>query len=67
MKNPIRIGIIGAGNVLEAYVPQCEKLRSRGFAELAVVCGREGQRERALRMGTPKFTTIEAEVLEDPK
>jgi predicted dehydrogenase len=59
------MGIIGAGNVLEAYVPQCEKLRGRGLAELIKVCGRAGQKERALALGAPKFTTSEIEILED--
>ncbi len=61
----IQVGIIGAGNVLEAYVPQCKKLQSLGWAELAVVCGREEQRGRALKMGVPRFTTLEAEILSD--
>ena len=63
---PLRVGIIGCGNVLEAYVPQCEKLQRRGLAELVVGCGREPQRERALVMGVPRFTTETREVLDDP-
>lgn len=63
---PLRIGIIGAGNVLEAYAPQCERLKARGWAELAAVCGRENQRERALRLGAPAFVTDERAILEDP-
>src|SRR5207245_9871384 len=31
---PIRLGIIGCGNVLEAYIPQCEKLRDRKSTRL---------------------------------
>jgi predicted dehydrogenase len=59
----LRIGIIGCGNVLEAYVPQCEKLARRGLAELVLGCGRESQRARALAQGIPRFTTEPAEVL----
>ncbi|MBI3413860.1 MAG: Gfo/Idh/MocA family oxidoreductase [Verrucomicrobia bacterium] len=62
----MRIGIIGCGNVLEAYVPQCEKLQRRDLAELVVGCGREAQRERALTMGVPRFTTETRDVLDDP-
>jgi predicted dehydrogenase len=60
---PVRIGIIGCGNVLEAYMPQCEKLRTRGLAEVTLGCGRETQRSRALALGVPHFTTQEAELL----
>src|SRR2546425_4265446 len=60
---PTRIGIIGCGNVLEAYMPQCDKLRTRGLAEVTIACGREAQRDRALLLGIPHFTTEENEVL----
>src|SRR5262245_17382587 len=62
---PVRIGIVGAGNVLEAYVPQCQKLSARGLAELASICGREAQRDRAIALGAPRFTTSEVEILND--
>src|SRR5438477_1423708 len=58
-----RIGIIGCGNVLEAYMPQCEKLRTRRLAEVTIACGRETQRDRALALGIPRFTIEENEVL----
>ena len=51
--------------MLEAYVPQCERLRARHLAELVVACGRAGQRERAAALGVPHFTTDEADVLRD--
>jgi predicted dehydrogenase len=60
---PIRIGIIGCGNVLEAYMPQCEKLRSRRLAEVTLACGRQTQRQRALDLGVPRFTTEEKELV----
>jgi len=62
----IRLGIIGCGNVLEAYAPQCERLRAGGLAELVVACGRESQRKRAAALGVPRFTTREADVLGSP-
>jgi len=63
---PIGLGIIGCGNVLEAYVPQCARLHSQRLAELVVACGRPNQRERALALGVPRFSTDETEVLRDP-
>src|SRR6185503_4339213 len=60
---PVRLGIIGCGNVLEAYMPQCQRICSGNLAELIIACGREGQRERALALGVPRFTTQENEVL----
>src|SRR4051794_41055594 len=63
---PLRIGIIGAGNVLEAYVPQCAKLQARGLAELVNVYGRDSQRDRAIALGASRFTTTESEILNDP-
>jgi predicted dehydrogenase len=60
---PIRLGVIGCGNVLEAYVRQCAKLQALGLAELVIGCGREHQRERALGLGVPRFTTSANEVL----
>src|SRR5262245_55550908 len=64
MSAPIQLGIIGCGNVLDAYLPQCDKLRARRLAELVVACGRDSQRQRALDLGVPRFTTNEKEVLE---
>lgn len=58
----LRIGIIGCGNVLEAYVPSCEKLARRGLAELVVACGRESQKARVLALDIPRFTTDAADV-----
>jgi predicted dehydrogenase len=63
---PIRLGIIGCGNVLDAYAPQCERLRAAGLAELVVACGREPQRERAAALGVSRFTTSEADVIGSP-
>ncbi len=66
-KPPLRLGIIGCGNVLDAYMPVCEKLQARGLAEVVLACGRPAQRERALQAwGIPRFTTEAREVLEAP-
>ena len=64
MNSPVGLGIIGCGNVLEAYMPQCEKLSLRRQAEVVLACGRETQRERTLALGVSRFTTDETELLE---
>jgi len=46
---PLRIGIVGPGNVLEAYLRAADRLRAQGLAEVAAICGPERRRERALR------------------
>jgi predicted dehydrogenase len=56
---PVGIGIIGCGNVLEAYVPPCQKLEQRGLARVVVACGRPPQEARALALGAPAFVTDE--------
>jgi predicted dehydrogenase len=66
MTRPLRIGIVGCGNVLEAYVPECVKLQRRGLAELVAGCGRAPQRERAQALGVPHFTTEAQELFGDP-
>jgi predicted dehydrogenase len=66
MNRPVRLGIIGCGNVLDAYMTQCEKLRTRGQAEVIIGCGRKPQRERALELGLRHFTTQEKDVLSSP-
>ena len=38
--DPVRIGIIGCGNVLSAYWPEAQKLGQRGEAEVVAACGR---------------------------
>src|SRR5262245_34821449 len=61
---PVRIGVIGCGNVLSAYRTPLEKLRMRGLAEVIVACGRAHQGESAsAHLGTNRFTTTPEEVL----
>lgn len=57
---PLRLGIIGCGNVLPAYRAIIDKLRQRGLAEIAIACGREKQRRAA---GIEPFTTESDEVI----
>ncbi|HAM73597.1 MAG TPA: gfo/Idh/MocA family oxidoreductase [Verrucomicrobiales bacterium] len=67
MNGPLRLGVIGCGNVLEAYRASIERLRGAGKVEVTCVCGREGQREAAvagLRAG--RFTTEAGAVINAP-
>jgi predicted dehydrogenase len=41
---PLGIGIIGCGNVMEAYLGLADRLEARGLARVAAACGRERQR-----------------------
>ena len=61
---PIRLGVIGCGNVLSAYRAPIEKLVARGAAEVVVACGRESQRAYAkVQLGETAFTTRGEEVI----
>src|SRR5436190_12119231 len=55
---PVRLGIIGCGNVLGAYRAPIEQLRMRGAVALEIACGREAQRDAARAALAPQaFTT----------
>ena len=65
---PVRIGIIGCGNVLSAYRASIDRLRLAGKVEVALACGRESQRERArAELGIEPFTTDAGEVIRSPE
>jgi predicted dehydrogenase len=61
--SPVRIGIVGCGNVLGAYLPLIERLHRQGLAEWVALCGREKHRDRARELGVPVFCTDYAEML----
>src|SRR6266850_8467947 len=64
---PLRIGIIGCGNVLSAYRATIDKLRLRGAAEVVTACGRASQRVAACsELGVQRFTTEAQEVIAAP-
>jgi predicted dehydrogenase len=44
---PIRLGIVGCGNVFGAYIALAERLRHKGVADVVALCGREHQRTAA--------------------
>ena len=55
---PLKLGVIGCGNVLTAYGPAIQGLRARGLVETVLVCGRESQRDfAAAQLGSVPFTT----------
>jgi predicted dehydrogenase len=41
--SPVRIAIVGCGNVLGAYLPSIEQLRRQGQADLVALCARRGR------------------------
>jgi predicted dehydrogenase len=60
---PVRIGILGCGNVLGAYLAAIDKLRWRGWVEVTAACGRKAQRSWVLEeLRIPRFVTDPAEV-----
>lgn len=64
---PLRLGIIGCGNVLGAYRGTIEKLRARGWARPVIACGRERQLADArAALGEVRFTTSDADVFAAP-
>src|SRR5215468_6035620 len=44
----VRLGIVGCGNVLGAYLALAEKLRHERIADVTAFCGRERQRTATL-------------------
>ena len=54
---PLRLGVIGCGNVLGAYRTVIDRLRSRGAAVVTRVCGRQDQEGAAALLGADHFTT----------
>ena len=65
---PVRLGVIGCGNVLSAYRAAIDNLRSRGVLEVTVVCGRDTQRDAACAdLRIDNFVTNAQEVIASPK
>ena len=66
-KSPLRLGVIGCGNVLSAYRTAIDTLRARGEVDAVIACGREAQRETArAALGPVRFTTDAEEVITSP-
>ncbi|HZN56752.1 MAG TPA: Gfo/Idh/MocA family oxidoreductase [Planctomycetota bacterium] len=59
---PVRLGVVGCGNVLSAYRAAIERLRMRGWVDVIAACGRPHQRDAAVELGAQRFTTEDREV-----
>ena len=65
--NPVRIGIVGCGNVLSAYWAEGQKLAAKGEVEVVAACGRPAQRELLVdRLGVRRFVTDFRELVASP-
>jgi predicted dehydrogenase len=63
--SPLRLGIIGGGNVLGAYRAVIDRLRAQDAVEVTVACGRESQRDAMQAALRPhRFTSDAREVVE---
>jgi predicted dehydrogenase len=61
----VRIGIIGCGNVVGAYLSVAERLQIRGEAKVIALCGREAHRRRVLdELRVPSFHTDSDELIQ---
>jgi predicted dehydrogenase len=61
---PVRLGILGAGNVLSGYRGMLDQLRQRRLISLTALCGREPQRANASDLlGEVPFVTDPARIL----
>lgn len=65
--NPVRLGVIGCGNVLSAYQPAIQKLQLQHALDWVIACGREHQRHDVLHHSPDlQFTSDESDVLNAP-
>lgn len=63
--DPLRIGIVGCGNVLSAYWAECQKLAAKDEAVVVAACGRPAQRQLVVeRLGVRRFVTDYHELVE---
>jgi len=68
-REPVRIGVVGCGNVLEVgYMPIIERLRARGLAELVMACDRRAELREAVMEScrVAHFTVDYHELVESP-
>ncbi len=59
MQKPVRIGIIGCGDVMTAYMFQAQQLRSRDMVEVVYACDQRQDKEPLMRehYRVPRFST----------
>jgi predicted dehydrogenase len=66
--HPVRLGIVGCGNVLGAYLALVHQLRLKNLADVIVLCGRERQRQSALAAWpSAEFMTDYRSLLDRPE
>jgi predicted dehydrogenase len=64
----VRIGIVGCGNVLGAYMALAERLKAKEMADVVFACGRAHQKDIVLHdHRIPRFTTDYRELVRDPE
>ena len=65
MENSVRIGIIGCGDVMAAYIYHAQILRGQGLVEVTYACDRREERQALMRQqySVPAFTTDPAALL----
>lgn len=59
-RNPVNVGIIGAGNVLFAYLQVVDRLAPRGQARLGAVCCRDREKWPALLARRPDLKLVQS-------
>jgi predicted dehydrogenase len=66
-RGPVRVGFVGAGNVLPAYLQALDRLAARGWAEAGAVVARSERSRAALQSARPGLRTVATlgELLED--
>src|SRR5262245_6113082 len=65
---PLGIGIVGCGDVMEAYVRTAENLQLQGLARIVAVCGGEHQRDRVMsRLVDATFYTEHQALIVSPE
>ncbi len=65
MSSPVRIGIVGCGSVMQAYMSLIESLTGKGLVKLTTMCDiDEGKHEYVReKFGVSKFTTDYSELI----
>jgi predicted dehydrogenase len=55
----VRVGVIGAGNVLPAYLAVLDRLATSGYAELGPICARRAESRASVIRRRPGSTVVE--------
>ncbi|MGH2345283.1 MAG: Gfo/Idh/MocA family protein [Chloroflexota bacterium] len=69
MSQPVRLGIVGCGSVMQgSYMPQIERLRRRGLVEIVAACdiNQEKREQVRIRWGIEQLKDDYRALIEDP-